>query len=440
MPRRTSLALLSPMVMIAACGGDDSSPNPAPAPPPAQVTLETFNTNLAGASFSKYESERRQPIVEAIAKLPSDVVCLQEVWRQSDKDLIAAAAKGLFPYALSVRHTLDTPVDDPEDQSGQTPPVPEQALCAAPDLAEKLVTVLDCMAQNCSSVPGSDQGLTTSTECAVQQCTSAAVALLFGDDAERKCYGCAAALLPTETIAGIREQCTTDPRAGLAFHGQNGLLLLSRHPLEETGAWVLPGTWNRRAVLRAKARLPVGEPVQVFCTHLTEVYNLPAFPYTGLYGEGESGAKGWAKEQALQAQKLIAHVTAVAGSGSKAVVLGGFGAGPEVSELAVQAVGAEAWTLLSERFLEAVTASYTPACTFCTNGENPLAVRATSSWVDHVLMQGFKASQVSESARSLTEGVVTPPETDGGTSSDSGPVRVPLSDHYGMRSTLRLDP
>lgn len=440
MPRRSLIALLGPLTLLVACGGDDSSPNPVSVPPPAQATFETFNVGLAGLSFSKYEAERRQPVIDAVSKLPSDVVCLQEVWRQSDKDLIIAAAKSSFPYSLSVLHTLDTIVDDPADQNGQTPPAPEQAPCADSALGEKLAAIMDCMVQNCSTVPGSDQGQATSTECAVQKCTQAAVALLFGNDVEQKCYGCAASLLPTETLAGIREQCTTDRRAGLAFGGQNGLLLLSRHPLDDTGAWVLPGTWNRRAVLRAKAKLPVGEPVNVFCTHLTEVYNLPAFPYTGLYGDGESGAKGWAREQLLQTQKLIAHVTAIAATDRRAVILGGFASGPELTELAVQGVGVEAWTLLSGRFLEAVTASYTPACTFCTNGENPLAIRATSSWVDHVLMQGFKASQVIASSRSQTEAVVTPTESSGGTDSDAGTTSVPLSDHYGMRSTLQLEP
>lgn len=436
---RSAPALIAPLALVAACS-DDTTLAPLPEPEAPSATFVTFNANLAGASYSKYEGERRGPIVDAIAGLEADVVCLQEVWRQSDKDSIAQSARERFPHALSVPHDLGTAVDDPQDQSGQVPGQPTEAVCAEPAVRDKLFAVMDCMAQNCSTVPGSDQGQATSTDCAVQKCTQAAASLLFGTDAEKKCYGCAAALLPTETLVGIREQCTTDPRAGIAFGGQNGLLILSRFPLEDTGAWVLPGTWNRRAVLRAKAVPATGTPFHVFCTHLTEIYNLPAYPYTGVYGEGQTGGKGWENEQLLQAHKLIAHVSSVAGAEGAAVILGGFAAGPQLVEYAIEPVGSAAWDLLSTRFDEALVPNHVAGCTFCTNGENPLAIRAPSAWVDHVLLQGIALDRVIASARVLTDAVVSPPDATDAGGPDAAGTRVPLSDHYGMRATVRLSP
>ena len=46
-------------------------------------------------------------VVEAVANLPSDIVCIQEAWRESDKDLIAAGARGRFPHPRRALHDLN---------------------------------------------------------------------------------------------------------------------------------------------------------------------------------------------------------------------------------------------------------------------------------------------------------------------------------------------
>ena len=50
---------------------------------PEEVIVDAFNVALAG-SFIPYETERRQPIADAIAAHDADVLCLQEVWTQAD--------------------------------------------------------------------------------------------------------------------------------------------------------------------------------------------------------------------------------------------------------------------------------------------------------------------------------------------------------------------
>ncbi|MGB5268001.1 MAG: endonuclease/exonuclease/phosphatase family protein, partial [Polyangiales bacterium] len=64
---------------------------------PEEVIVDAFNVALAG-SFIPYEAERRQPIADAIAAHDADVLCLQEVWTQADKELIRDAAAPTFPY------------------------------------------------------------------------------------------------------------------------------------------------------------------------------------------------------------------------------------------------------------------------------------------------------------------------------------------------------
>ena len=55
--------------------------------------------------------------------------------------------------------------------------------------------------------------------------------------------------------------------------------------------WVIPGTWNRRVIMSATAELPGGQELDVYCNHLTPVFDGLAFPYTGQYGDGQAGAQ-----------------------------------------------------------------------------------------------------------------------------------------------------
>jgi hypothetical protein len=90
------LALVSVLVLVWACS-ESSSPRES-----EEVTVDSFNVALAGA-FIPFEAERRQPIVDAIAAADADILCLQEVWEQSDKDLVKAGATDNYPHVVSDR-------------------------------------------------------------------------------------------------------------------------------------------------------------------------------------------------------------------------------------------------------------------------------------------------------------------------------------------------
>jgi endonuclease/exonuclease/phosphatase family metal-dependent hydrolase len=429
-----SLRFLAPaalsLLTLTACGSDSS-----PAPAPSQLlAVDSFNVYLAGA-FSPNELERRQPILDAVASLDSDIVCLQEVWRDSDKDALVQAAKGRFPHAVVFKTTLETPLDAPQDQTGKVPPPSTEAPCAGPDQSSKLDAVLQCVQENCSTVPGSAEGMTVSTDCVVQKCTAPAAGLLFGETQDLKCYGCAATLLPTDTLQQIRQTCTTNKNAGLAFDGQNGLVLLSKLPLQNPEQLVIPGTWNRRTITRATVELPIGVSVDVYCNHLPPVFTQPAFPYTGDYGKGKTNSEGWLAELLLDAQKLIDWVEANSGS-RKAIILGDFNASPELKDQGIEAEAAEAYTLLTGKFTPALPAGFKPACTYCGKGENVLASSGTSgpnTWIDHVFLKNIAAADVVSSTRTFTEPVVAVPP-------DSLATKLPLSDHFGVHTVITIRP
>ena len=414
---------------------------------PVAARVETYNLALAGA-FIPYEQERRVALPQAIASAQSDILCLQEVWDQADKDAIAAAALGNFPYIIAFVNDLDTALDDATDQNGVVPPAPTTVPCpddveAQPGItiADQMNIAIDCVRDGqdpqgnfCSTIPGSDQGRTTSTDCAAQACLFEVADLVFGTAQQQRCYACLATQLPTDTFGTIRGRCPTIVNQELAFQGQNGVMILSRYPLKNAVNWVIPGTWNRRVVLSATAELPNGSDFDVFCNHLTPIFSGITFPYTGQYGAGQGGANGWEAEQFLQAEKLIAHVQDVSGS-NPAVILGDLNAGRGYFDDLSNPIfpeGEATLNLLEGTFTPAYATNYTPACTFCQ--ENPVAgvERFETVWIDHIQMYNLPASAVTATERTFDQNVLTVPDGNGGT------MDIPLSDHYGMRSVIAV--
>lgn len=426
---RCRAAVLSFFLAFAGCGDDGGGS--------VDVRVDTFNVALAGA-FIPFEEERRQPIAEALETIETDILCLQEVWTQADKELLRDAASEVLPNAVLFEDDLTTPLDDPTDQQGEIPPPPEGVPCPdtelSPDVtvADQLNAAVDCIAEFCSTIPMSDQGQTTSIECAADSCTAAVAPLLLNAP---RCYACAVTQLPTTILADIRTSCTTDPNQDLAFQGQNGVMILSSYPLRDAANWVIPGTWNRRVIVNATAELPNGSELDVYCNHLTPIFDDLLFPYTGQYGDGMTGADGWEAEQFLQAQKLIARVEATSGD-TPAVVLGDLNTGFAFPDQGIVAEGPDTLTLLESTFSPAYPTDYVPQCTFCDTNPIAGAERDTSVWIDHILLSNLGSDAVVSTERTFDENVipVEVEEENGGTVT----IEIPLSDHFGLRSVVRV--
>jgi len=80
---------------------DDVGPMPAPLPPPlpppalpavapVSFTAVTFNAGLA-PGMVPLANERAPAVAAAVAALPDDVLCLQELWRPEHERLVLAA-------------------------------------------------------------------------------------------------------------------------------------------------------------------------------------------------------------------------------------------------------------------------------------------------------------------------------------------------------------
>ena len=130
---KRSLVFFSLFTLLGGCG--DSEPS---------LAIDTFNVALAGF-FIPFEAERRPFIVDAIANSNADILCLQEVWDQTDKVAIKDAAADTYPHTAFFEDDLDTPIDDATDQDGQVPPAPTEAPCAGEPLTSDMNALVDCL-------------------------------------------------------------------------------------------------------------------------------------------------------------------------------------------------------------------------------------------------------------------------------------------------------
>jgi endonuclease/exonuclease/phosphatase family metal-dependent hydrolase len=289
---------------------------------------------------------------------------------------------------------------------------------------------MDCVADNCSTT-GDDQGQMTNLDCTVANCVGAVLPLLSGNEQQQQCFACAVTQLPSRILADIRTSCPSIPNQNLTYQGQNGVMILSRYPLSDVAEWVIPGTWTRRVIINATAKLPNGSELDIYCNHLTPIFSNPVFLYTGQYGgDAEANIEKWEAEQFLQAQKLIARVQSTSGD-TPTVILGDLNTGLAFPDQTIIAEGPSTLELLQEEFPAAYTSDYVPQCTFCDTNPITGVAPGESVWIDHILLYNLSAESVVSTERTFDEDVV-PVDT------PEGPIAIPLSDHFGMRSVIEV--
>jgi hypothetical protein len=384
------------------------------------LTFDAWNAGL-GERTEPTLVPRRPKVIEAISTSIADVVCLQGVFRESDRAAIIEAARARFSHSASFHSDLGTVADDPTDQTGAIPAAETSAPCTGEATLAALQPAHECLSRECSTVPGSDAGYLTSTRCLRYSCLSQLYALL---DVNQRCFACARMTSQDAPLAECRRACTEDPRAGYAFAGENDLLILSREPIAASKLYVLPSTDYRRSVIHA--RLASG--LHVFCASLTPTFSAVDLPYTGRYGDGAIGINGWIAENLLQTKKLIALVNNIAGS-DPAIVLGDLRTGPEVKSGGMTVVTAapafRSWEELNSRLTPGVPQNYSPLCTRCP--DNPLTESTPPYWFEHALLHRIPNSRVAASSRIHTEAAVP---HDG--------KMIARSFDYGLRTTITV--
>lgn len=388
----TPVAIATPLA-IAACGSEEADPVPQP------VTFVSFNAGLA-TNFVAHAPERLSHVISAVKDLKADVVCLQEVWSDEDTAAIIAGVKGTFAHEFHAKTE--------DDATSAALPI-----ACTPGESDPLKA---CVAKNCSADPNDPCSEEPNlTECGLGFCGPQI------GKTSTKCFDCIKANIGLGA-GGIFETCAKEGGGKYAFKGRNGLLLLSRKPLTDTGHTVLKSATNRRAVLHATARFDSSK-AHLFCTHLTA--GLSSIEYSGEFGT-------WEKEQAQQIDAVIALVDTRAGA-EAAVLIGDMNCGPTLPGLEPE---------MEDNYKKFLTAGFKnpyadaagAKCTWC--DDNKLhgeadAKGAGGSIIDHILMKNVDAALATARTARVIDGVV---EID--VACKKKPVHV--SDHYGL--SVELDP
>ncbi len=264
---------------------------------------------------------------------------------------------------------------------------------------EEAAPLADCIRENCGDVPQDELA-----NCGLANC---------GDEfsaTSTECQTCVASNLDKD-IDGILEACSGGG-AAFSYSGRNGLILLSKTPLDNTQHTMLSSTLVQRAALRADVNVEGVGQVSVYCTHLAaDLSGAIAYP-------GEEFAS-FEAEQAAQIGELIAWIDGQDNIGPIAW-MGDFNTGPAGNDGVVAELPANYQLIVDSGYVSAFVEE--GVCTYC--DENTVGDDTPGTGgalIDHVFLKGLTASGV-ERSYDQKQTITT----------SEGEMELHLSDHYGV--------
>jgi hypothetical protein len=403
---------------------------------PIDLSVDAFDPALTDL-FTEAVEERTEPVIKALAQAPSDLMCITEVYPPEISAEIVAGTKSRFSYRVDSNSLVGN--EDREGWDGEEPDF-EGPFCAGEQTA-MLDDFLDSLGDSACVERHEDESVLKVRGSDAISCISGVWGSQFlqymgGDDAQAnaRCWMCAIANLSGyESLESVRQLCTEESGPFFAFQGTTGLVVLSRHKLGEPELYLLPSTAWQRAVVRVPVRLKNGASFDFYCADLAYPHPDAFIPYVGPYGNGQQGADGEAQEQRLEAQHLRRLVEKQSTArGVRSIVAGVFFAGPEAKQdgkIVVDAQYPATWTELMRSFEPLVAADYDPMCTWCADNPSHASAGQPSKggfWSTHIVGRGFSQDDVENTQRTFVEPTLT--------LGNSG--KIPISPHYGLRSTL----
>ncbi len=361
-----------------------------------EATFVTFNTGLAHGHVL-YADNRIGPVVDVLKNNTADVACVQEVWGEKDRDHIIESLKSEYPYAAFAAN-----------------PVSLKPRCSI----FKLAPALACVQKKCTG--GETSGDTLS--CGMQYCADGIMGL--GND----CFSCISHYFPIKSALGAAGTCLARG-TNLVFEGQNGLLLLSKYPINDVKQHKFASTMVQRDVIEAGITLPGSLKTKVLCTHLQ---NNSTAPYFG-------SLKDWKYEQSTQIKQLTDIAIADPSYVDKTFIMGDMNTGP----IAIDIDGEfpENFTLFkSAGFNSLYLASGGRDCTWC-GRSNPITNNKMDNIIDHIFMSDaglakLKAIDSEIFGQRLYSITVKDPASK--VDFPTKLVDTPASDHYGLKVKVKF--
>jgi hypothetical protein len=422
----------------------------------SSISVDLFNPALYGGN-APYFRERGDLVPAAMAARDADIMCVVEVDEEPNKNAILQKvtstvpnATGPYGFVYTLTTNLSTTFTHPEDQSGNVPPKPAAPPCSGvdPTLIDNLVS---CGEQKCDTNPGDPTGvLYPNTSCLVDNCAGPFINV---QGASVACYDCLVVNIASDsTYQQSRTSCTTDNRPPLGFGGAMNSMIISKYPLLNSDALILPSTLYRRSVLYSQVQLE-DQTIDFYCGFLMTTLNYSALPYAGAYGgnpgcdpaQSECSKTMWQNEQLWEAQQLVNWVGQKSGSATPpnpAILVGDWrssiGVSPDAAapapgtnlpvDLSIGTMnlfkGTAQWTFATP---PSSSSSWTPQCNFCPIGENPYN-GATDSYFVAQPMLAYWPGDPTTAATDMSLVYTQPALSLGNDAGQQGPV----SPYYGV--------
>jgi len=361
---------------------------------PSDIDAVTFNAGL-GPGIVGHSSPRAPHVIDAVAATNFDVMCLQEVWTDGDRDAIIARL-GLPPENVAFVRTTGI---------GET----GEDRCSGSDID----SLEACTAKKCADVPEEEV-----TGCALSNCRSALTGIFLGN---RECLNCLAAM-SGHSSATIRRVCTTRG-ASRIYGGRNGVILASRWPLHDKEAMVLPASNANRVALFARVDVPGKGSVELACTHLSSDQEVS--PY-------HSGYDSWDEEKDAQLIMISRRLNERA-AGRPQLFVGDHNFGGS-SDPSIEDEAGWVWYHAHELGFNDPAAYAVPRlCSIC-SGNAYVGRRPRSKLIDHALLRDPPGGD--ELTPVCAERMFDRPVTVTGYRGEA--LTTNLSDHYGIRVKFRF--
>jgi endonuclease/exonuclease/phosphatase family metal-dependent hydrolase len=372
-------------MLAAACGPEVCEETEHVPGARAALSALTYNAGL-GPGMVRYSAERTPEVKAAVAGEPFDLLCLQEIWLQKDSDAFAAM------FESAGFHVLRADTRGLNETGKET--------CEPGDLDG----VIACAERECAGWTDAELSF-----CARNRCKDELEDLLF---ANIDCAVCAVATVG-KPLAEVERVCTTTG-ASRIHDGGNGVLLVSRFPLENAEVLHLPASFANRVALMARVRLPTG-PVEAACTHISATQPLPPL---------QSEWDWWTEEKEVQIGMVCDRLKERGGCAPQ-LFMGDMNTSIANGELVASTPSA--YAVAEEKGFDSPAATWSPpVCSSCADNtfHDP---EGTSRLIDHVMVRTGKATAFDAVAVERTiDWTVT--ITDMGRT-----VETSLSDHYGIR-------
>ncbi len=384
-------------LFVITCSGSPSIEGVPCAGEKAPLEVITYNTGLA-PGLVNYATPRAPYVVEALKDARWDVMCLQEVWKDADRDAIIAAL-GLTPEQALFVDTRGKN-ENPGDRCN----------------AAQIAPLVACVAERCSN-ESRDERMTI---CAHERCKFAVALVYFGGG--KSCLNCLLANIG-ESLEGSVSSCL-GKGASRIYGGRNGIILLSKAPLRNKEALDVPASGGNRVGLLATVDVAgLSQPLEIACTHLSSPAEIP--PTQTDYSD-------WESEQRAQLTIISSRLLARAGI-RPAILMGDLNTSDAVGGLS--AVSPSVWgDAMRLGYSNAIPKTIAPFCTECRGNKLVTGLDGDGDAIDHVLIANTTHANLlvpSCAERVFADKLII-------SGYDYTRVHTNLSDHYGLKVQLHV--